>query len=62
MRRAWRDRLPLLAVLGGAAIALLEGFATLDCAATPAILVVVAGSFGAGASLAALLFRRHRPL
>ena len=37
-------------------LALLEGFATLDCATTPSILLVVAGSFGAGASLAAMLF------
>ena len=57
-----RDRLPLLAVLGGAALALLEGFATLDCATTPSVLMVVAGSFGAGASLAALHFKRRRPL
>ena len=57
-----RDRLPLFAVLVGALLALLEGFATLRCAATASVVLVVAGSFGAGASLAALLFKRRRPL
>jgi hypothetical protein len=53
------SRFALLAVLAGTLIGVAEGFSSLGCASTPAILVTVAGSFGAGAALSALAAERR---
>lgn len=49
----------ILAGLIGTLIAVLEGFSSLSCGSTPSILIVIAGSFGAGAGLASAVAARR---
>ena len=49
-----------LAVLLGALLAIAEGFDKLACAGRSDLLATIAGSFGAGASLAVLLLGQVR--
>jgi hypothetical protein len=55
MRSKNAYRLRFLGVLAGAVIAVADGLSQLSCARMPAVLVVVAGSFAAGASLVAFV-------
>ena len=53
------SRPALLVVLIGALLAFAEGYSNLACASTPSIIITVAGSFGAGAALSALIAQRR---
>ena len=53
------NRIGLIAVLAGALIAVAEGFSALACATRPAVIITIAGAFGAGAAMAALIVQRR---
>jgi hypothetical protein len=55
MRSKRARRLSFLAMVATAVIAVTDGLSQLSCAPTPTVLVIVAGSFTAGASLAAFV-------
>lgn len=55
-----RRRLLILGALAGATVAILGGFTEVSCASTRAIVVTLAGSFGAGAAFHAAVAELRR--
>ena len=53
------NRIALIAVLCGAMIAVVEGFSALGCAPRSAAVIAIAGAFGAGAAVTALISQRR---
>ena len=53
------NRIGMIAVLAGALISVAEGFSSLACASRPSVIITIAGAFGAGAALTALIVQRR---